>query len=207
MTQSTEPAPVTDSAPATAPVQPTPTDMDAAIRARGNPQPGQAAGEPPVDPQSPEPVDAGGDKATAEKIRKVNSEAANLRKRIKELEPLAELGKQLEAASKSDLERLEGRAAGAEQERDQMRTQLARLTAAHQHSIPADLVDLLGSGSEDEINARAELLAEKLAAANPPQAPAAPPVQRPVESLRPGAAPAGTRPEDPNAWIRRLAGR
>ncbi|MFJ3950320.1 hypothetical protein ACIPXV_09645 [Streptomyces libani] len=40
------------------------------------------------------------------KIRKANSEAANLRKRLKELEPLAQKAKEFEDAQKSETERL-----------------------------------------------------------------------------------------------------
>ena len=75
--------------------------------------------------------------------------------------------------------------------------------AAAIHNIPPDLIDLLGDGTDEEITARAELLAKKLAAAQQP----APAQTRPVESLTPGAKPASQPKPDPDAWLRALAGR
>ncbi|NUR24984.1 MAG: hypothetical protein HOV83_03900, partial [Catenulispora sp.] len=63
------------------------------------------------------------------------------------------------------------------------------------HGIPADHFDLLGSGTEEEITARAEKLASLIAAQHQPPAPAAP-QRRPVEQLRPGATPSGAESED-----------
>lgn len=53
------------------------------------------------------------DRAMA-KIAKANSEAAGLRKRLKELEPLAKKAKELEDANKSETEKLSERAKTAE---------------------------------------------------------------------------------------------
>ncbi|MEU1663558.1 hypothetical protein ABZ547_08080 [Streptomyces sparsogenes] len=50
------------------------------------------------------------------KIRKANSEAANLRKRLKELEPLARKAKEFEDAQKSEQERLNDRLAAAQEQ-------------------------------------------------------------------------------------------
>lgn len=56
------------------------------------------------------------DRARAEaKIKKANSEAENLRKRLKELQPLAAKAKQLEDAQKSDQERLTEQLTAAEE--------------------------------------------------------------------------------------------
>lgn len=55
----------------------------------------------PTEESSPEDV-----RKLREKNRKANSEAANLRKRLKELEPLAKKAKELEDAQKSAEERL-----------------------------------------------------------------------------------------------------
>lgn len=45
----------------------------------------------------------------------------------------------------------------------ELEAELWRSRAAVQHNIPADLVDLLGDGSEDEVMSRAERLARRLA--------------------------------------------
>ncbi|WP_406325175.1 hypothetical protein [Streptomyces niveus] len=56
------------------------------------------------------------DRARAEaKIKKANSEAENLRKRLKELQPLAAKAKQLEDAQKSEQERLTEQLTAAEE--------------------------------------------------------------------------------------------
>lgn len=128
-----------------------------------------------------------------ESTAKTNSDAA---KRLTEIED----------AQKSEQQRLQDRATAAEQRALQLQSANARLLAAATHGIPADLIDLLGDGDEEQINERARLLAEKLTAASPAPAPTAPSSTRPVESLKPGAAPAA-REVDPDAWLRQMAGR
>ncbi len=213
---------------------PTPADMDAAIRAHmagargGQPAapPSQTAAFPPSEPTAPEPVDdrdGDGDDGrdlsrqprwVQEQVRKARDEAAKYRTKVRELEPLAQTARELEAASRTDLQRHEEARQAAERERDQFRVQVAQLTAAQQHGIPGDLVHLLGSGSADEINTNAELLASKLAAATAaaaaeqPPAPTSAPPARPIESLRPAGAPGtASAPPDPDAWMRRAFGR
>jgi len=113
---------------------------------------------------------------------------------------------EIEDSQKTEQQRLHERAQAAERELSALQSANARLRAATVYGLPAELVDLLGDGSEEQINERAELLAAKLAAAAPSPAPAAPPQTRPVEALKPGAAPA-VKEVDPDAWLRRLAGR
>lgn len=127
---------------------------------------------------------------------------------IEELRTAAQKYREVEDAQKSEIQRANERAQGVEQELADLRSTNARLLAAAAHNIPADLLDLLGSGSDEEIASRAELLAQRLKAAAP-QPPAAAPggAQRPVESLTPGAAPPGTEPASTDDWLRRMAGR
>ncbi|MEU3613522.1 hypothetical protein ABZ725_14560 [Streptomyces sp. NPDC006872] len=125
---------------------------------------------------------------------------------IDQLRQAAQKHAEFEDAQKSELQRANERAASVEQQLADVRSTNARLMAAATHGIPPDLIDLLGSGTAEEINARAEVLAERLKAAAPAPAPTA--NQRPVESLTPGAAPASTSGEvTPDQWIRRLSGR
>lgn len=132
-----------------------------------------------VAPEASEATDETFDEARArEKIKKANSEAEGLRRRLRELEPLAEKAKALEDASKTDLERLEQRAGGAERERDEAVGEALRLRAAIRHGLDLDDLDLLGTGSEEQIEARAKRLAER--AGRP---------GRPTERLRGGAEP------------------
>jgi hypothetical protein len=69
------------------------------------------------------------------KIRKANSEAANLRKRLKELEPLARKAKEFEDAQKSEQERLNDRLAAAE----------AQIAATRKRLVEARVQALAGS--------------------------------------------------------------
>jgi hypothetical protein len=70
------------------------------------------------------------------KIRKANNEAANLRKRLKELEPLANEAQQLRDANKSETERLQGQLETAEKRIATMRD---RAVKSEVRSIAADL--------------------------------------------------------------------
>lgn len=109
-----------------------------------------------------------------------------------------------EDAQKSEIQRATERAQTYEQQLNDMRSANARLMAAATHNIPPDLIELLGTGTDEEINARAEALAERLKAVTPSPAAAS---QRPVESLTPGAAPSSAAPASADDWIRRMAGR
>ncbi len=136
--------------------------------------------------------------------RALASERQARREAEKQLSELQARLQQFEDRDKSELQRATERAQGFEQQLTTMRETNARLMAAATHNIPPELIDLLGGGTEDEINARAEILAERLKAAAPPPAPAS---ARPVEALTPGAAPASATPASPDAWIRQMAGR
>lgn len=123
---------------------------------------------------------------------------------IDQLRQAAEKYREFEDSQKTELERATQRATGLEQQLADMQSANARLLAAATHNIPPDLIELLGAGTDEEINARAEALAERLKATAPAPSPAA---QRPVESLTPGAAPASANQASPDDWIRQLAGR
>jgi hypothetical protein len=142
--------------------------------------------------------------------RALTSERQARRAAEKEAKTLRERLSAFEDAQKSELQKAQEAAQRYESELTTTRVANARLMAAVAHDLPPDLIDLLGDGTEDEIDARAKLLAEKLAAAAPPpaaEAKASPATTRPVESLTPGGKPANAEPEDPNSWIRRMAGR
>lgn len=98
-------------------------------------------------------------------------------------------------ASKSDAQRLQEQAAQAQRDAEQARADAIRYKAAATHGIPSDHFELLGSGTEDEVTARAQKIAELIAKATAPPAPGAPQT-RPVEQLRPGASPSGMETAD-----------
>ena len=151
--------------------------------------------------------------AARKEIEKLRRESAGWRTKYRDAEPqLSEYQKWVDS-QKSEQQKLQEAKETAERELTGLRSANARLMAAATHNLPPDLIDLLGDGSADDIDARAKLLAEKLAAAAPAAAPAAEPAKpasagrRPVEALTPGAKPASEEPDDPNAWLRRMAGR
>lgn len=124
---------------------------------------------------------------------------------LDELRQTAQKYQEFEDAQKSEIQKANERAQSVEQQLADERAQNARLLAAATHNIPPELIELLGSGTAEEIGARAEVLAERLKAVAPPPAPAS---ARPVESLTPGAAPASSAGgATPDQWIRALTGR
>lgn len=123
---------------------------------------------------------------------------------IAQLRQAAQKYGEFEETQKSEIQKANERAQTVEQQLADERAQNARLLAAAAHSIPPELIELLGSGTAEEIGARAEVLAERLKAAAPALAPAS---QRPVESLTPGAAPASAVATSPDDWIRQATGR
>ncbi|HCA85765.1 MAG TPA: hypothetical protein DEQ61_09860 [Streptomyces sp.] len=87
------------------------------------------------------------DRARAEaKIKKANSEAENLRKRLKELQPLAAKAKQLEDAQKSEQERLTEQLTAAEERAAKaVRTAVASKVEALASAEFADPEDAAGA--------------------------------------------------------------
>jgi hypothetical protein len=151
-------------------------------------------------------TDPWADPETARKeIEKLRREAAGWRTKYREAEPQLTEYQKWQESQKTEQQKLAEAKEAAERELGDLRSTNARLMAAAVHNIPPELIDLLGSGTEEEINARAETLAQRLKATAPA---AAPTQQRPVESLKPGAAPASSSSSaDPDQWIRLLAGR
>ena len=108
---------------------------------------------PEADEQQPEQFDP--ERAQA-KIKKANQEAANLRARLKELEPLAKKAQELEEAGRSDLEKLTARAEQAERERSESIARALRLEVAFEKGLtPAQAKRLVG-GSREELEADAD---------------------------------------------------
>jgi hypothetical protein len=121
-------------------------------------------------------------------ITKANTEAAKYRTQVRELEPKAQQFTQLEEASKSELQRIQEAHDAAARDRDAAVADRLRLQVALAHGVGADDIDLLGSGTEEEITARAQRIAAMKAAAAP--VPTPPPSGRSRENLQPGATPA-----------------
>lgn len=165
------------------------------------PEPAPAAPEaPPVEPPA-EQNQQDLPQWARDAITKANKEAANYRTQVAELKPRADQFAALEEASKSEAQRLSEAATNAQREAETARAEAVRYKAAATFGIPADHFDLLGSGTEEEITARAEKLQALLAIqAAPPGA--APVPTRPLEQMRPGATPSETDNEDDVMYAR-----
>lgn len=153
--------------------------------------------EPEIDsPEESEKPDLDkGDAFDAErakaKITKANQEAANLRKRLKELEPLALKAKELEDANKSETEKLaedrdshKGRAEKAE---TSLRKITVALDAAPEGATLAQVravAKRLSGDTDEELAADAEEMFELLGAAAKPKVPG-----KPKETLKGGGDP------------------
>ena len=154
--------------------------------------------------QSIEPTEAPATAETAEqtaeidwkaKAREWEKRAKDNHARLSELKPKAEQFDRLEEASKSEAQRLAEAAESAKRDAESARAEAIRYKAAATHGISVDHFDLLGSGTEEEISARAEKIAALLAAQAGPAAATKPPT-RPVEHMRPGATPGEAESED-----------
>lgn len=127
----------------------------------------------------------------------------------KQLADLTKRLKTFEDRDKTELEKAIERAEAAEKGATSLRVANARLMAAATHNLDPDLIGLLGDGTDEEIDAKAKLLAEKFAAAAPAQQETNPTATqtRPVESLTAGARPSGDRPTNTNDYLRAMADR
>lgn len=199
------------SEPATEPAAPEPAQP---VEPGADPAPAQPGAVDPAEPTPAAEPDKAGEKDWAAEAAKWKAQSRKHEQAAKANANAAQKYAEWEESQKTEQQRLSDAKAAADRELTDLRSANARLMAAATHNLPADLIDLLGSGTDEEIDARAKLLAEKLAAVAPqPAAPEpakptpSPTASRPVESLTPGAKPASAEPEDPNAWLRRMAGR
>lgn len=124
--------------------------------------------------------------------------------------------KEIEDANKSELQRSQEALTEAQRERDEARADHSRVMAAAAHNLPVDLIDDLGTGTDEEINGRAERFA--VAIETRAQELANEMVNqsgggrngfttggRPVESMRPGSSPSsGGTPRTQEEWFRNL---
>lgn len=133
-------------------------------------------------------------------IQKLRKENANWRTKYREAEPIVKAHQELEEAQKTELQKAQEQLQQERQSRTEIETGYTRLEMAVQYNIPPDDIDLIGSGSREEMEARAARLGALHAASTktPP-----PPSNRPVEGLRPGATPEPPKPADdsyPAEW-------
>lgn len=115
--------------------------------------PGEGGGTPSSEQEQATP---GGEAAefdparAQEKIKKANSEAANLRARLKELEPLAAKARELEESGRSEIEKVTQRVADAETRATKAEAESLRLSVAFDKGLtPAQAKRLVGTSREE----------------------------------------------------------
>lgn len=180
------------------------TEAQDAITVPGGPTPTPAPTPADMPPQLPEPAAEEPKAASGEEVdkllKKLAAENHSLRSKLRETEPLAKKAQEAEEANKTEIQKAVERAQVAENARAELEIGFTKLELAVQFGIPVDDIDLIGSGTRDEMEVRAKRLATLNAAARKA---APPPSERPVEGLRPGAAPEPPKPADdsyPESW-------
>lgn len=154
--------------------------------------------------------------ALAAELEKWRKEARKWEGRSKQNSDAAARLKEIEQQNMTELEKAQAAAADAEERAATALAMHNRVMAAAAHNLPVDLIDYLGSGTEEEINERAETfarviqetaqeLANQIMAGNASRNGMPVTGARPVESMRPGSAPAsGGTPRTPDEWFRQL---
>jgi hypothetical protein len=177
--------------------EPVATQENPAEQAAPTPGDVAAKAEPHQEEQERPPRTADDLQAEIAKLRKEN---ASWRTKYREAEPIVAKHQEMEEAQKTELQKAQEQLQQERQSRTEIETGYTRLELAVQHNIPPDDIDLIGSGTREEMEARAARLGALHAASTktPP-----PPSDRPVEGLRPGATPEPPKPADdtyPAAW-------
>jgi hypothetical protein len=162
-------------------------------------------------PPAPEPQNQPGDGGQPDKgkgkkletyeeamaeLEKVRKESAARRVKLNELEPLAQAAKDAEEAQKTELQREREAREAAEARAENA----DRVDVAYRLGVDPENIDLIGSGSREEMETRA---ARVVAMQQAKAGTYAPPSDRPVEGLRPGASPEPPKPADdsyPETW-------
>jgi hypothetical protein len=148
---------------------------------------------PGTDPSNTDPW-ASPEVARAE-IEKLRRENAGWRTQVRDLKPLAEKAKEQDEASKSEIQKALDRATEAERKAQETTLEAARLRAASAHGLTEAQADRLKGSTPEELLADAKAYAAELGANG----------RKPAD-LKQGARGSST-PDDPNAWLRRMAGR
>lgn len=150
----------------------------------------------PAEPEPSRSLDDASPEVLRAEVAKLRKESAGWRTKYQDAKPLAEAQRQAQEADKTDLQRQTERAEALERELADLRAQNELAAVAAEYGIAPDDYDFLGSGTREELEARAKRLAARSASARPP-------TDRPVESLKPGASPESPAPADdsyPAAW-------
>lgn len=146
-------------------------------------------------PEQPRPKEAEQQRSQEDyeaEISKLRKEAAGYRTKLREAEPVLKQHQEREEANKTELQRAQEALAAKERALADLQMVNARMELAAIRNIPPDRIHLIGSGSREEMEVNAAQLGELFSTTKPP----APPSDRPVEGLRPGATPEPPKPVD-----------
>jgi hypothetical protein len=151
----------------------------------------------------------------AKQVQHWRSTAQRHEKTARDNSKAAERLRAIEDANKTELQKATEARESAERERDAALTASSRMMAAAAHNLDPELIDFLGDGTSEEISARAEQLAgiieananklaeQKTASQGNGRQPQTG-TRRPVETMRPGSAPASTGASTPDQMFRQL---
>lgn len=152
----------------------------------------------------------------AAELEKWKTQSRKWETRSKENSKAAAKLQELEQQNMTELEKAQAAAADAEERATTATAMHNRVMAAAAHNLPVELIEDLGSGTEDEINERAERFSrvieeavesrvQELTAGNAGRNGQPISGARPVEAMRPGSAPSqGGTPTTPDQWFRQL---
>lgn len=137
--------------------------------------------------------------ALQSELNKARQDAARYRTEANEREEAAKKWAEFEESQKSELQKAQEAQDALRQELEQQRIATTRSTVAIQYGLSADDLDLLGTGDEATLQARAQRIQalHQAAAATPP--PTNLPQGNPVPGTTP-ATPAPTGPAFPSSW-------
>lgn len=123
-------------------------------------------------PEAPEPDAAGDDAGGREdpwdpevarrKIKRSNQEAANLRARLKELEPLAAKAREFEEASKSEQQKLTEALEAERSARTKAESTLLRYEVGAEKGVPPTLMRFLSGNTREEVEEAADVLLKEM---------------------------------------------
>lgn len=151
--------------------------------------------DPPKDPPKDKPPWESDEDFDAERAWKlIQNTRADAEKAKKEREALAKQVKDHEDATKTDAQKLEDRATGAEQKATKATLEAARLRVALKKGLTETQAKRLVGESEEDLEKDADELLESFKAEDDD---GQEPRRRPKERLRPGAAPS-SEPEETN---------
>lgn len=164
---------------ATGEQEPTPTPP---ASQEATPTPGEKAPEQ----QKPEPSKELSPEDMKAEIKKLREENAKRRVESKELQARAQKWDEYEQSQKTELEKAQDERLKLEQELAQTKIENTQLSLAAAYGIKADDINLLGTGTAEEMETRAKRIQELYAGAQAAQQ-TPPPSQRPHEGFIPGS--------------------